>query len=222
MKKSISLALAALFLSGCVNAADGTASQSTADTETPIYDEVPTLDDVALGAAQQKVSYYQSKVAELEQEILSLKTAFYEERVVYEERIRELEAALATGGGTDAEQTQFQYTVADGMATVTAYLGRETSVVIPERLGDSAVVSVADRAFENNLTVTSVTIPEGVRHIGWFAFSGCVFLKQVTLPASLTQVDYGAFQNCPADLTVTCPDGSYAEAYAISYGFAIK
>ena len=65
-------------------------------------------------------------------------------------------------------------------------------------------------------------LPDGVKEIGWFAFSGCHNLTSVTLPASVEAIAYGAFENCSKSLVFLCPEGSYAAAYARSYGFAVR
>lgn len=43
--------------------------------------------------------------------------------------------------------------------------------------------------------LTSITIPNGVKKIGEFAFSNCYSLTSISLPNSLTNIDVGAFQN---------------------------
>ena len=41
------------------------------------------------------------------------------------------------------------------------------------------------------------------------------------LPASVKAIGYGAFENCSSALKFTCPEGSYAAAYAESYGIPV-
>ncbi|MBQ9784739.1 MAG: leucine-rich repeat protein [Clostridia bacterium] len=213
MKKAILLAITlSLFLSGCGKREESTEALSNED--------VPTLESVAVSAAEQKATYYQEKAAALEAELLALKASFYEERVAYEQRIDALETALSAGA--EADESSFTYTVIDGRATVTGYQGRATAVVIPPTLGGAPVAVIADRAFEGNVTLTSLTVPDGVTYIGWFACSGCTALQSVSLPASLSHIEYGAFLNCPSTMTVFCPADSYAARYAESYGFAVK
>ena len=211
MKRAILISLVlTLFLSGCGKREDGTETVSNAD--------VPTLESVAVSAAEQKAAYYREKAAVLEKELLELKATLYAERAEYEARIDALEAAV----NADAAEALFTYTVEGGRATVTGYLGESAVVVIPSTLGGVPVCAIADRAFENCTELTRVTVGEGIEHLGWFAFSGCIGLESVTLPASLSKIEYGAFLNCPATLVVHCPAGSYAEQYAESYGFAVR
>ena len=220
MKKT--LALCCIFcalLCGCSATANGDAQQNTDGgvSQSTLGDTQNTLSDqIALDAAQTRADYYEGLVDTLQQEVLALKAQLYTSKVEYESKLAELK-----GNGTsslDPSEVQFEYTVTNGVATLTAYRGEETEVRIPNTLGGYPVASIADKAFENNTKLSSVTIPAGVSKIGWFAFSGCVFLTDVTLPASLQSIDYGAFENCSSALTVRCPSGSYAQQYARSYG----
>ena len=217
MKKSLILGMSlCLLLSGCSPAmGDG-----EGDTTAPITQNKPTLGDLSTDVAEQKAAYYQQLASDLEAELLSLKTQLYTERAQFEAKIETLEQALKPTVGNVA--TDFRYTVTDGKITLESYIGTGTSVTIPTEIDGCPVVAIGDRAFENNLKLTEILIPEGVQSIGWFAFSGCIALKTVTLPKSLSVVQYGAFQNCPTAMTVTCPEGSYARAYAESYGMAVR
>lgn len=212
MKKAILLSLVlALFLSGC--------GSKSADVEGE-SEPIPTLEEVAHGAAEGQAEVYRARIAALEAELLSLKSELWGVRADYEERIAALQAAL--DASASADESSFLYTVTDGKATVTGYTGKGGAVVLPTTLGGVPVTAIADRAFENNRSLTAVTVGEGVRSIGWFAFSGCVALSRVALPKSLERIEYGAFENCPSELTVVCPDDSYARRYAESYGFATR
>ena len=50
--------------------------------------------------------------------------------------------------------------------------------------------------FEENPGVTHIKIPEGVTHIGDYAFKKCSGLENVDFPASLTDIDNSAFEGC--------------------------
>ena len=50
-----------------------------------------------------------------------------------------------------------------------------------------------DGSFENCSGLTSVTIPNSVTSIGWYAFSGCSGLTSVTIPNSVTSIENYAF-----------------------------
>lgn len=177
-----------------------------------------------------QLAYYEQRAEELERELLALKTEIYVSRVEYEEKLTRLENELETlredvpsgGTPTPSPTADFRYTVGNGVATVTEYVGNAREVCIPSALGGYPVRAIGDRAFADHTTLVSVVIPDGVEQIGWFSFAGCVLLDRVVIPPSVLSVSYGAFQNCRQTLTVVCVGGSYAEQYAISYGFAVQ
>ena len=114
----------------------------------------------------------------------------------------------------------FHYVVRDGQVEITAYCGASRAVTVPARVAGHPVTRIADEAFRGT-AVTSVTLPETVTEIGWFAFADCPALAAVTLPASVAAIDYGAFADCPR-LTIYCPQGSYAAQYAASFALRVS
>ena len=96
---------------------------------------------------------------------------------------------------------------------VTVYNGYSTNVVIPSKVskvgdywvaGDSYIVtSIGDSAFENNSSLMSVIIPEGVTSIGNSAFRDCFALTSITIPSSVTSIGYRAFNGCGGLETIT-------------------
>ena len=207
--------LVSLLLCGCTNQ-----NQAQEPQTTPQPDSSDVFDRIALDAAEARADYYQNLVVELQKEIVSIKNAHASAKVEYESRIEELEIAL--GIPEAAPPSDFQYTTKDGEITVTAYVGSEKVVSIPEEIGGCPVTYIADAAFENNRGIEKVILPKTVRGIGWFAFRGCIALGEVEVPASVSNIEYGAFDNCNAKLTFVCQEGSYAEEYAQSYGYTTK
>jgi len=99
-----------------------------------------------------------------------------------------------------------------------------TSVTIP---GSVNIIDVS--AFINCTSLTDVIIEDGVAAINSGAFSYCENLTSVTIPDSVTHIGNdgedglphtaSAFGFCP-NLTITCPDGSYAHQYCIDNNIA--
>lgn len=78
-------------------------------------------------------------------------------------------------------------------STLTAYLGNDTFVSIPDY-----VTAIGKGAFAKNTTLQSVELPDGLEAIEYNAFGGCTALDDVVLPESVTRVGPGAFQGCTA------------------------
>jgi len=60
----------------------------------------------------------------------------------------------------------------------------------------NSVTSIADGAFEDCTSLTTIDIPDNVKSIGNFAFWGCSNLFSVTIPNSVTSIGSHAFNGC--------------------------
>ncbi len=58
------------------------------------------------------------------------------------------------------------------------------------------VIRIGNDAFENDLNLVGIDIPEGVLDIGQEAFAGCKNLPEINLPNSITNIGERAFANC--------------------------
>lgn len=63
--------------------------------------------------------------------------------------------------------------------TIKKYNGNDTVVVIPPTINSWPVTKIGEAAFQDNTTITSVTIPASVTEIGSNAFAGCTNLTSV-------------------------------------------
>ena len=77
----------------------------------------------------------------------------------------------------------------------------------------SSVVTINNDAFHGS-QFKSVTIPDGLKTIGYAAFYACKNLESVTVPDSVISVSHFAFNQCTALKTATMPNG----VSTISYG----
>ena len=64
--------------------------------------------------------------------------------------------------------------------TITKYTGKESTVILPSTINSWHVTKIGEAAFQDNTTITSVTIPASVTEIGANAFAGCTNLTSVT------------------------------------------
>ena len=63
--------------------------------------------------------------------------------------------------------------------TITKYTGTESTVILPSTINSWPVTKIGEAAFQDNTTITSVTIPASVTEIGSNAFAGCTNLTSV-------------------------------------------
>lgn len=84
----------------------------------------------------------------------------------------------------------FKFTISNGTATLTKYLGDAKKVTIPKSVKGATVKYIGGKAFAGNKTIEEVTIPASVVKIknGTYnstvkgAFSNCTNLKKVVIP----------------------------------------
>ena len=74
-----------------------------------------------------------------------------------------------------------------------------TSIIIKE-----GTKYISEYAFEDQTNLTSITIPESVTSIGYYAFSG-TGLTSVTIPSSVTSIEGYVFYDCRTLTSVTIP-----------------
>ena len=125
-----------------------------------------------------------------------------------------------TGASTQETYTtdDFTYTLIDEYSKVQilSYIGSDTDVVIPDRIDNKKVTSIADSAFREK-SITSVVFGQyvesignyafyscqslnkldfsknSVKTIGDYAFTVCKSLESIEFPESLESIGYGAF-----------------------------
>jgi len=89
------------------------------------------------------------------------------------------------------------YSVENNQATITGYTGAGGAVTIPSSVNGIPVVSVGGGyppVFGmNNISVTSVTILNGLTTIGSSAFYACKNLSTINIPSSVTSIGDSAF-----------------------------
>ena len=106
-----------------------------------------------------------------------------------------------------APEEGFSYQQASGGVEVTGYAGDATELSIPEELGGSKVVGIANSALSGHASLRSVALPPSLERVGAGAFRGCSSLASVELPASVSFVDNDAFDGCSSLSSVTLPEG---------------
>ena len=107
----------------------------------------------------------------------------------------------------DAKKDEIKgdYTVRQGTKTIAEYAFEDctslTSITIPD-----SVTSIGECAFSGCTGLTSITIPDSVTSIGDYAFSGCTSLTSVSIPDSVTSIGNSAFYDCTSLTNIAIPD----------------
>jgi hypothetical protein len=204
----------------------------------------PTQADkiIAEDSYSARIDYYSSLVTELQEQLLNIKEENYIEKQKYILKIEELEKLLSllndkfgsvavSGSGQEdissaveddtvseiSLKPKFEYSISNREIAITKYVGNDTDVTIPSYIDGCPVSAIGEDAFKGS-SVRSVSLSQGIKKIDWFAFSECFALTDVFIPSSVTFIGYGAFELCSSSLLIVCEKGSYAEAYAKSWG----
>jgi len=97
----------------------------------------------------------------------------------------------------------YTYTVTDGNATITGYLGAGGDVTIPNTLGGCPVIAIGDHAFQNNENITSLSVTSSVQTIGMGAFSNCVNMTKITIGSGVISIGDHAFDGASVLTSIT-------------------
>ncbi len=101
-----------------------------------------------------------------------------------EEPLGDPEAQPLLDGDT-VEVGDYQYTITDGNAVLTKYLGTDKEITVPTSMEYEGtkyrIRSIAAFAFAEQTELTSVVIPDGINTIGNCAFKNCTSLSSLTI-----------------------------------------
>lgn len=113
------------------------------------------------------------------------------------------------GKWIDAYSNDFNYSVSEGVATITAFdnLYDSTVVVIPRYINSFPVEAIDSSAFANQKKLRHVVICNSIQTIGASAFSGCSSLQSIILPRDLKVIENNLFYNCALLSSIDLPNG---------------
>lgn len=120
----------------------------------------------------------------------SLETVFYEGSLAQWSRINTSNGFLGysspslvmndyTAQFIPVKDDPFAEPIPKKTVTITKYTGKESTVILPSTINSWPVTKIGEDAFQDNTTITSVTIPASVTEIGSNAFAGCTNLTSV-------------------------------------------
>ncbi len=117
---------------------------------------------------------------------------------------------------TKSIESDYIYTVADGEALITKYIGTNERTTILSTLGGATVTSVGERAFEDSGNLVGITIPPGIIRIGDRAFANCTDLRDITFQSATTEI-FDSSDTIPAITKIIGHNPSTAKTYAATY-----
>ncbi|NSB14600.1 leucine-rich repeat domain-containing protein [Clostridium beijerinckii] len=79
---------------------------------------------------------------------------------------------------------------------IVAYLGKDSNVVIPDKIDNVAITSIGNKAFYRNKNITNITIPNSIKSIERSALVGCTGLTSINIPASVQSIGGYALTGC--------------------------
>lgn len=117
-----------------------------------------------------------------------------------------------SNGVLRVEDGSCYYPLEDGTLS---YLFREaTEIVVPAEFDGKTVTEIRDSAFSHSKkTLRSITLPDTIRTIGFYAFMGCELLSEINLPESITSIGGQAFAYCTSLKHITI------SGKLVGYGF---
>ena len=137
----------------------------------------------------------------------------------------------SNNGDNNISDNKIWFTSTDGTITIDMTNDSNTfgahilSVVYDKGKGvitfDGKITTIGTKAFYNNSSLTSMTIPNSVSTIGTDAFNGCSNLETITIPESVISIGVMAFYGCASLTNITIPNtvtkiGNFAFAYCIA------
>jgi hypothetical protein len=108
---------------------------------------------------------------------------------------------------TPEEEFVFKLTEDDKGVSITKYTGKRKYVSIPTEIQHFPVTTIGGETFENNNTIVSVTIADGVKKIGKETFRNCANLVSVTIPDSVAEIGEAVFREATSLTSIKLPTG---------------
>ncbi|MGN1481335.1 leucine-rich repeat protein [Porcipelethomonas sp.] len=105
--------------------------------------------------------------------------------------------------------SDFEYTVYNEINPqiwVKKYIGTDTDIVIPSEIDGLSVTQIGNDMEPLCENLTSVKLPDNLKYISWYAFSGMSNLTSINIPDGVLTIGSWAFYNCTGLTTITIPE----------------
>jgi hypothetical protein len=104
-------------------------------------------------------------------------------------------------GYTNASAADFEYHITGSGAVLDNYVGKGVNIILPSSVGGKRVTVVGD-AFRESKTVEGIVIPDSVKTLDAWAFTGASNLKSVYIGKNVKSIEYRAFIKTPSLVTI--------------------
>lgn len=150
---------------------------------------------------EQELTREQAAVTTAEQIKDGIKTVAENKGLTVEETDTPLSVLTKIDNSTIATPTETISITENGTVDVTNYAS--ANVNVPSGSVTNKLPQVIDKS------VTTITADDltGATSIAQYAFYNCRSLTSITLPSTLTSIGYGAFYNCSGLTSITIPEG---------------
>lgn len=111
------------------------------------------------------------------------------------------------------------FRIVDSRAVLVKCESDKDTIYLPSMVDGCSLTQVAPHAFDGCTHLFYVQIPEGVWHIGEYAFANIGDLREICLPTTLKQIDAHCF-DYTGGMTFISLQNTYAEAVAKTAGIA--
>jgi len=109
---------------------------------------------------------------------------------------------------SSTDDSVYTYKVLNGtFCEINGYTGSESEITVPAEIGGYIVQAITNGVFENNKTLSKVTIPDSVERLGSSLFRGCTSLTEVSFPAHVTVIPAATFFGCTSLTSFTFWEG---------------
>lgn len=119
-----------------------------------------------------------------------------------------LDYLISTKSQTKVRKGTFKANdLTDTEVEIKKYIGKEENIQIPSEINGKKVVSIGEKAFNDNCYCVNVQVPDGVTEIKASAFKNCVSLEKVTIPEGCKTLGKSVFEQCKLLTDVNIPEG---------------
>lgn len=109
---------------------------------------------------------------------------------------------------TSKPKASYSFQREDGGVEILGGKDESTEVVVPSKVNEMNVVGISGSPNKTMFpNAQKITLPDTLKDIDSYAFSGCSALKSINIPASVEDIGEYAFQNCSSLTSVTFSEG---------------